>query len=69
MKSMATEKEQPTTEEELIFEWAPGVPIDDGLMENKHQLDEKKMRQKLNKISSPQTMKQVTLRSTQVMIC
>ena len=41
VEAMATEKEQPTAEEELIFEWAPIVPIDDILVDiNIHQLDE-----------------------------
>ena len=41
VEATATEKDQPTTEDGLIFEWAPGVPIDDILMDiNIHQLDE-----------------------------
>ena len=33
VEAMATEKDQPTTEVKLIFEWTPGVPIDDILMD------------------------------------
>jgi len=41
VEAMATEMDQPTTEDELIFEWTPSVPIDDVLMDiNMHQPDE-----------------------------
>ena len=73
VKAMAIEKKQLTVKDEMNFEWAPGIPIDDRHTEvNIHQLDEViKMRQKLNKTLSPSTTnkkKRVMMMRTPAMI-